>query len=470
MRGAEKILLVFCGAVIDFAWLYAWAAFSMIPLGKSGLPFVDSAVVFVVAAALTRVHAGRGLTVIVVGLVQGMGLAATALRTIYIVSDTTIPFLDSRWFTGFFNASHSGAEWLGFAVALFWGSAFWLSGAFFTVRPRTHQKICSRFDLGLAAFFTLVLIKLVLSVKGGTFTGDTMTGPLASIFFFFGLIAVGMTRTGGRGSAGLVRGHRKFGVVMGFIFVVFASVTGLIAFLQQPLARVAGAGYGFLRDGAASVGTIFLWLIKFLYTPGQGKIRENPSGDGGGISGQFLPPDTAPWFETVGRIMAWVFGTLLGAILLIAVVGGAVFVVKRLFSRTKKAHGSSGRLPAANALLRAWRFIALLSGKTVRYLKVHRTAADIYRALAGWSKRSGIRRGKSETPSEFSCRLSGAFPSLRHEIGTITEAFNRELYGEMTITGEEMALLRAKRRRLASPSLWPARLKTLIAGQVTPRS
>jgi hypothetical protein len=469
MRGVEKTLLAFCGAVIDFAWLYAWAAFSMIPLGRGGLPFLDAAAIFAIAAALTRVHAGRGLKIIVVGLLQGTGLAATALRTIYIMGDRTISFLDSQWLTGFFSASHSAGEWLGLGIALFFGSAFWLGGAFFAVRPRTHQKICSRFDIGLAAFFALVLIKLTLAVKGSIFTGDTMTGPLAFVFFFFGLIAIGMTRTSGRGSPGLVRGHRKLGVVMGFICVVFSSAMGLIAFFQQPLARAAGAGYGFLKDGTASVGAIFLWFIKFLYTPGQGKLREDPSGAGGGVSGHLLPPDSAPWLETAGSIIAWFFGTFLGIIMLIVVVGGAVFVVKWLSSRTKRTHGRSRRLPAPNALLRAWHFIALLARKTARSLKGHRTAADIYRALAGWSRRSGIRQSRSETPSEFSSRLSGVFPSLRHEIKSITEAFNREFYGETALTREEMTLLRTSRRRLSSPSYWPARLKTLIAGQITPR-
>ena len=51
MRRTEKILLYFCGAVMDFTWLYAWAIFSMISIGKNGFPLADTAAIFIAAAA-----------------------------------------------------------------------------------------------------------------------------------------------------------------------------------------------------------------------------------------------------------------------------------------------------------------------------------------------------------------------------------------------------------------------------------
>ncbi len=470
MRGAERALLAVCGVVLDFAWLYAWAAFSMISLGSDAPAPPDAAAIFTAAALLTLLGAGRGLRIITVGLLQGAGIMAAALWTIYVMSGTTDPLLNSRWITGFFAASHSAMEWLGLGVALFWSTALWLGGAFFAVRPRTHQRICSRFDLGLAAFFTLVLIKLAMAVKGNILTGDTMTGPLAFIFFFFGLVAIGMTRTGGRGAPGLVRGRRKFGVVLGFICAVFLSAMGLVVFFQQPLARAAGTGFGFLKDGAVTVGGAFLWFIRLLYMPRQGKLREAPGGSGPSGAGHLFAADSEPWMEMAGTILAWLFGTALGIIVLVVAAMAAFYVVRWLLSRTEKKTGTGRRNCLLRTVLQFRDLLILLAGRARRLLRRPRTAADVYRALAGWSKRSGIRRGGSETTREFSSRLSETFPSLANEIGSITEAFNRELYGQMTITGEQMALLKANRRRLASPSLWPARLRALIAGQVTPRS
>jgi hypothetical protein len=470
MRGIERALLALCGAVLDFAWLYAWAAFSMISLGSKAAAPSDAAAIFAAAAILARLCAGRGLRIITVGLLQGAGIVLTALWTIRTMTHATTPLFDSRWITGFFGASHSAIEWLGLGIALFWSAALWLGGAFFAVRPRTHEKICSRFDLGLAAFFVLVLIKLALAAKGNILTGDTMTGPLAFVFFFFGLVAIGMTRTGGRGAPGLVRGRRKFGVILGFICAVFLSAMGLVVFFQQPLALAAGTGYGLLKDGTATVGGIFLWFIRLLYMPRQGKLREAPSGSGPGTPDHFFASDGAPWMEMVGRILAWLFGTALGIVILVAAAAAVFYVVRWLLSRTERRTGVDRRDLVPRAVLRLRHFFTLLSGWVRSVFRGHRTAADVYGALTGWSRRSGIRRGGSETAREFSSRLSGIFPSLRDEIGSITEAFNRELYGEMTITGEEMVLLRANRRRLASPSFWPARLRTLVTGQITPRS
>jgi len=469
MKRTEKALLALCGAILDFTWLYAWAAFSMVSVGTAPAAPSDTAAIFTAAAMLSLLCAGRGLRILTVGLLQGAGIVLAALWTVRTMSDAMTPLFDIRWITGFFGAPRSAMEWLGLGIALFFSTALWLGGAFFAVRPRTHEKICSRFDLGLAAFFVLVLIKLALAAKGNAFTGDTMTGPLAFVFFFFGLVAIGMTRTGGRGAPGLVRGRRTFGVILGFICTVFLSAMGLVVFFQQPLARAAGTGYGLLKDGTATVGDIFLWFIRLLYMPRQGKLRETPGGSGPSTAHHFFVSDGAPWMEMVGRILAWLFGTVLGIFMLVATAAAVFYVVRWLLSRTEKTTGACRHNSLSRAVLRFRNVLTLLEGWVRRVFRGHRTAADVYRAFAGWSIRSGIRRGESETAWEFSSRLSGIFPSVKNEIGCITEAFNREIYGQTTITGPEMALLKTSRRRLASPSLWPARLKVLVTGRITPR-
>ncbi len=407
MRGAERALLAVCGVVLDFAWLYAWAAFSMISLGSDAPAPPDAAAIFTAAALLTLLGAGRGLRIITVGLLQGAGIMAAALWTIYVMSGTTDPLLNSRWITGFFAASHSAMEWLGLGVALFWSTALWLGGAFFAVRPRTHQRICYRFDLGLAAFFTLVLIKLAMAVKGNILTGDTMTGPLAFIFFFFGLVAIGMTRTGGRGAPGLVRGRRKFGVVLGFICAVFLSAMGLVVFFQQPLARAAGTGFGFLKDGAVTVGGAFLWFIRLLYMPRQGKLREAPGGSGPSGAGHLFAADSEPWMEMAGTILAWLFGTALGIIVLVVAAMAAFYVVRWLLSRTEKKTGTGRRNCLLRTVLQFRDLLILLAGRARRLLRRPRTAADVYghsrdvkakRHTAGRkAKRRGILSRLSET-------------------------------------------------------------------------
>ncbi|HBL22909.1 MAG TPA: hypothetical protein DDZ40_02195 [Deltaproteobacteria bacterium] len=467
MRRFEKTLVFVSGAVMDFSWLYAWTIFAMIAAGREGFPFADAAVMFAAAAVLTRISTGRGLRVIAIGLLQATGLVSAALRTIYIMSGTTGAFFNTQWLMEFFGARHSAMEWFALVAALFWTSAIWLGGAFFAARPKTHEKICSRFDLGLAAFFSILLIKLALVVKGNPSTGDNLTGLLACVFFFFGLVAMGMTRANGAHSPGLVSGRRRLGVVMGFISAVLLCVMSVAVFFQQPLARAAGTGYGLLKGGTSSLGSIFLWFIKLLYMPRQAKMRDGPSGSSGSSIGSFFESDNAQWVEVVSKVLAWLFGTFLGLTILVVTAVAVFYVVRWLFSRTARDHSDVKRRSLSDLVRRLRDLIALFAGKARRFLGGYTTAADFYRALTIWSRRSGVQPDPSETPSEFSCRLAGIFPSLKHEIESIAGAFNREFYGEATLGRDEIDFIRLSWRKLRNPSSWPVRMKTRVFGTIT---
>jgi hypothetical protein len=468
MRRFEKTLVFVSGAVMDFSWLYAWTIFAMIAAGRDGFPFADAAMMFAAAAVLTGISTGRGLRVIAIGLLQATGLASAVLRTIYIMSGTTGAFFNSRWLMEFLGARHSAMDWFALVAAIFWTSAIWLGGAFFAARPKTHEKICSRFDLGLAAFFGILLIELALVVKGNPSTGDNLTGPLACVFFFFGLVAIGMTRANGAPSpGGLVSGRRRLGVVMGFISAVLLCVMSVAVFFQQPLARAAGTGYGLLKGGASSLGSIFLWFIRLLYMPRQAKMRDGPSGSSGSGAGSFFQSDNTQWVEVVSNVLAWLFGTFLGLTILVVTAVAVFYAVRWLFSRTARDHSDVKRRSLSDLARLLRGLIALLAGKARRFLGGYATAADFYRALTIWSQRSGVQPDPSETPSEFSCRLAGIFPSLKHEIESIAGAFNGEFYGETTLGREEIDFIRLRWRKLKNPSSWPVRLKTRVFGTIT---
>ena len=464
MTRYEKTLLYLSGTVMDLSWLYAWAAFSVMSLGGAPLPLVQVIALFIFGAAVSRLAHGKGFRVITVGLAHVLGVCGALFSTLHFVSGSRRAIIDPAWAPEFFTASHTAAQWLCFILAAFWTAAIWLSGVFFALRPATHEKVASRFDVGLAAFLCLVLIRFAVEMKGVVTPPGGLTLISACIFFFFGLLAIGITRADGPGATNLIHGRRKMGIVLGFICAVFLSVVTLAVFLRRPLSLAAGVGCNALAAAGSSVRSLFLRFIGFLYLPRQVKIKEPPSGGQGSMFDHITSPGPVPWMETAGKALAWLFGTFAGIMIVIIIIIGAVWIVRRLLARTKKEARPAARplrLPAALKRLKA-----LFAG-ALRRLRRRRTAADFYRALKAWSALSGIRLAGCETPSEFSARIKEAFPAVTPEIDSITRAFNREFYGDITLGRDEIRSVRSCWRKVTSPRLWPGRLKTLVKGGVT---
>jgi len=466
MERSRSVLLSLAAAVMEFTWLYAWAVFSTISIARRNIPPLEVAVIFLAGAVITGLSTGRGLRVIAIVLLQAAGIVYAALRTIYIFSDIPSAFLSRQWLIEFFGTPHGAMEWILLVVAVFWALAFWAGGARFAVRPRTHEKICSRFDLGVAAFLCLLLMKFALQVKGNISVNDPLTGPLACIFFFFGLTSIGLTRGRTAASSDFIAGYRRFGVVMGFICAVFASAISLVVFFQQPLASAARVSYGIIRGGVSSIGMIFIGLIRFLYMPRQSRAIEPPSSPKEDIFDRLSSSGHPAWMEVVEKILAWLFGTALGLIMLAAIVFSVFYFVKWLLSRTRADH--SNKMDWGKFLLRVFvrvrDLVILCAGKVRQALRGYGTAADFYIALTQWSRLSGIRRRLDETPSEFCSRLAGRFPALKEEIGTIVSAFNREFYGELILDSGEIAGVRLAWHALRSPARWPLRLRAFFSG------
>lgn len=459
MRRFETTLLYLSGIIVDFSWLYAWASFSVLSLGYLPLPLVRSIALFICGMAVIRIVHGRGLRIITVGFVQLLGICAALLSTLHFMSGSHRTIIDLAWLPEFFMISHTATEWLYIILTTFWTIAIWFSGFFFALRPATHEKVCSRFDIGLAAFLCLLLIRSVADIRGVVMGNGYFTIISACIFFFFGLLAIGITRAHSPEATSLIYGRRKIGIIFGFISAVFLSAVSLIVFLRQPLSLAAGVGYNALVKTGSSARALFVQLIRFLYSPRQISIKEPPSGGNGGAFDHIASSGSPPWMATAIKALSWLIGTFAGILVIIVIIIGAVWITRILLARTKKDGRPTGRTFNIPAVLKR---IKALFAEMLRSFRPRRTAADFYRALKAWSALSGIRPVACETPSEFSRRIKKSFPAINLEIDFITHAFNREFYGNIPLGGDEIRSVRSCWRKISSPRLWPERLKTLV--------
>lgn len=459
----RRPLLFLSSGCMELSWLYAWANFLTASMLHRSFPFLEAITTFILAVTVTLCSKGKGWRVIYVLGLQIFGFILSSSIIVYTFNSLSPPFFSHIWLIEFFNSLKSPLEWLILILILFLTLSFWIRGLTFARRQMTHSKICSRFDLGLAAFFLLFLIKLIISEKGGIKIEDPVSQLLLFPYFIFSLSAIGLVRNQGSFQKKFLSGYQGLGVILIFTMAVLIFGTGLTIFFLPYLSLAAELGYGILKIAAKPLGYIFLAVIRFLYMP-RAIRHENPSSPAKESIGDLNPPAEGSWFsDFLEKILILGLWGLIG-LTLFAILGLATFYLLRwLFSRTYASQRRQGQwhlIPAWAERLRT--FLLYCWRSIIRRFKYLNRAVEFYSALLGWGRHSGLPYFLSETPTEYGLRLKNRFPALQREIELIIDAFNREVYGEILLKEEQLATVRFAWRRLRSPLHWPSRLKNLF--------
>jgi len=461
MKRERGALLFFVSGGMELSWLYAWATFLTISTLRQPFPFKEAIGTFVLALALTLFSKGKGWRVVYILGLQVFGLMLTALRIVYVFNSGSYSFWDQTWLIGFFNTPRNPLEWLFLFLLLIWAIMFWAGGVTLARRSMVYTTICSRFDLGIAAFFLLFLTKFLLLIKGGIKIDDPKSELLLFPFFIFSLLAIGLVRNWNTAPRDFLPGYQGIGLILSFAVTVLLFSTGLILFFFPYLTTAAEMGHGILKSVAAPLGPILVSVLRFLFM--RGTIRsENTSPQPEGSTGDFVSPGESSWWtELLEKILGWGLGTILGLTILIILSLAILYLLRWLFSRTSisQKKQSSWYLISLWAI-RLREFLVFCWRKIVRRAKGYRGAVQLYAALLTWGRHSGLPYFLSETPAEYGLRLKYRFPSLKTEIELIIEAFNQEVYGEIILDSEQCAIAQFAWRRLRSPLHWPSRLKT----------
>jgi len=159
-------------------------------------------------------------------------------------------------------------------------------------------------------------------------------------------------------------------------------------------------------------------------------------------------------------------GISLGFMVIVGIIAAVLFgfFIRYLLRRLNKQHSQHGPLISLSWLqdmlrwfillpVRFWRTLISLLGKA-------ESAASVYTGLLNWGRRSGMHLLSSETPAEYGNRLIRHFPDLGNEITCIIDAFNREIYGQITTDDNILLRLRSAQRRMKRLRHWPSRIKT----------
>ncbi len=458
ISGKKTTLPFLLNSIMEICWMYAVAVFSTSAFESYVFPFTGAVIVFASSALIMHLTKGKGLRRIYLIILHAAGFAAASIVTLYLTYHTSYPVTGPGWLAEIFTMDRPALEWLVFIIILLWCLFFWIGGSAASRRTINYYSICTRFDLGIAMFFSLLLLKLLINVKGGIQINDVSLNCVFP-FFLISLTALGILKAR-NGSGTFLPGYRGIGTVAGIAGVILICIA--IVFLFLPLfTQIADAGYVVIKSGANFIAPAIISFLRFFLLPRN--MRENPPGSSSGTGTQYKLPEGENIPGLAEIIIAWALKIILPALLVIA-LGFLLYCLFRwMFSRTAAADARTEKKKyTLRWFFRLLSFLSFVYRLILMKLRGYGRASELYQMLLLWGHRSGATRHLNETPLEYGERLGNRFPRLGYEIKSIVSAFNAEIYGGISLSREITANTCSAWRRLRNPCNWPARLRCLL--------
>jgi len=469
MKKRGGVLLTCLSSGMEICWVYAWISFSMKAIMGHSISLPAMAAIFTFAGILTYVSSGRGWRIVTLIVMHILAYSFASLIVLHGLFYPSHPVAGTAWINPFLAASRTPMEWVHLMLSLIWVGLIWFGGTAFAKREKIYITTCARFDIGLAAFFVLLLAKLAFRVKGGIDVDDHMSSALIYPYLLLSIITIGMTRVGHDGSRHFLPGHGGFGILMSVVSVIVLSASSLISFLIPILTQVAETGQRVLKNTAFWILPVVSGVIRFMFTGG--RIRPDPPSGSSPKGGQ--GPESlfagSWWTEFLEKIFRWGIEVIIVLFFTSAIALLIFLTLKWLFSRTainpRTAVSRDDSLPW---FIRVCTFFSALWKAVKNVTHGYARAAELFSVLSEWGRRSGLPRLITDTPLEFGARLSRQFPKLRAEIETIITALSIEAYGEKRLTGQQFTSALISWRTLRNPVHWPRRLKTRFINKMLP--
>jgi hypothetical protein len=453
-------LIVVCDGLL-LSWVSAWASFIMPMAGHRPFPLPDGALILALATMTTLLHQGRGWRIISIIALQAVGFLLAALRMVYVHFEWSRPFWSKEWVVTMLSQQRNPLEWMIALLVLFWAIVLWVGGTKIVRTPTDLFTIGSRFDLGAAAFLILLLVELIMLGKGVPLHHDRNSESSFLAFLVLGLLGLGIARYGNSGERGPIAAYRGMGVILSFVIFVLLLGGGLVILFLPALRSAAEWGHGLLKAGAGPVLPVLVTMLRFVLVKGCRSAREGPRSAKPGDAVPDLSLENGSGGGVLEAIVVWGFAALAGLLVLAILALAAWYLIRWLASRSPERKNPLGMWE----IFRRW--VSLVKTLLLSFLTRaprrkdgKREAGYHYALLLRWGSRCGLPHLPNETPLEYGSRLLRHFPMLSKDIPLIIDLFNQTVYGVTDPGMKQLAPVRLAMRRLKSPLIWPARVKT----------
>ena len=460
MKSEKETLLVLTSTGMEIAWRYAWSSFLTFSILQRPFPLPVAISGFAAAAFITCLSGRRNWRRIQAVLIHMASFAFVALLIAYRLFFRESQFFDGAWVVDLILQPKAPQQWFILLLVLCCLLLFWLGGRSLEKRSRDYFTVCLHFDKGLGLLFLLLLIKFLIELKGGIRLEDPATGLLVIAFFLFSLLSIGLVRGRGDAKKSFLAGYHGIGIILGFTTIVVLCGAALILLTFPYWTQIADSAHSVLKEAAEPLGPVIVKILRFIFGRSRFQIETGSSGTVGlGMN----PVDHSPGGPGeifLRQVIGW---GLAGSLGLIA-VGVFVYLMNQLIRWLLKRNPTSEIKPESSGwiLKLLSLFITIPQGVWNRVLYLLRgvdSAAVVYAGVLLWGRRSGLPQVPSETPSEYGSKLKHQFPKLKEEIEMIIEAFNREVYGEITTEKRSLGGIAAALSRMRSLRHWPSRMR-----------
>ena len=462
----KNILLILSSGGMMLCWFYGWTSFVFASLSHKMIPLLETAVILFLATIITYIHNRKSWRwIYIIGLhLSGILYSSFWLYHRYYKLESF--FWDLNWITDFFLLERTLSDWITFVLLPLCGWIVWFCGTRLWTKPTEQTTIRSRFDWGLTFFLSLLLVKLVIEMKGGSIPMDhSIKEPLFS-FMILGLFSLGFVRTRSTSQQENVTYLKGVGIILSFTFVILMLGGGLFILFLPQLQSFAEAGIELpatMKSAMLQVLVPFMRMItKMASRQSTSQIQERTHFSTNNVStNDGSDPINGPVADP--GIFFYLFAGVI-VVILLAIAGFIILrLLKWIFSRTvlevDQKKGIWELLLSYIYTVKA--FFLSLSIKIIKRPDTASAAEKYFNFLLRWGRISGLKHTASETPKEYGSRLGDRFPKIEKEIGLIVHIHDEAIYGCIPVDQSRISSARLALRKIRSPLLWFARIKFL---------
>lgn len=463
MTSGKKALFVLARAGMEISWRYAWAGFLMLLICHQIFPLAETAGAFVMAIFLNRLFSNHNWRLYQSLLLEGTGIALFSLLVLYRLWYGAFSFLNFTWLSILFQDPVARPQRYMLVLILFCLLLIWRGGRTLIKSPMDYHHVCIQFDKGIGLFILLLLVKFLIQEKAGIRVDGLAIGFLVGAFFIFSLLSIFLVRKQPEVEKSFLTGYRGIGITLSLTSLVVLLGSGATLFFYPTLTQVADSLQILLKEAAGPMTPVFAAILLFIFAPG--KMRDDVGEITGSLSDMsgFSATSVGKWETLILK------GIGLGLMMIIGIVAAGLlglFVRYLLRLLLKKNIQDTPRM-SLSWIRDVARWIILLPVRVWRVLITlldsNESAASVYTGLLVWGRRSGVGLLSGETPAEYGNRLVRHFPDLGDEISWIIDAFNKEIYGQITTDDNILIRLRSAQRRMEHIRYWPLRIKTCFS-------
>lgn len=453
-------MIYLAGLGMELCWLQVWSEFLMVSIFHYHVPILFTLIVYL-SGALTWSFSWRKSRIAVqVALIYAVAFSASSVLALYGVFRPANGYPAELEVDRLLSPDKSPLEWFFAFVMVLVILIIWKRGTVSVSRPLNTVNMYHRFDLGIAALLTLLIVHSLMIHRFDLALANPLDRFQYIPFLLFGFLTIGAVMLSNQQINSRSSGLQKISIALAFSITVTAAGVGLVLLFQPQLTASAEAISSAARTTGRPIGAFFIWLIKLLWAPNRLR-QETASGSSEkeqtGLNLTAESEEIGLW----GQIFLW----LMIGLSIIAALAVIYFLIKALIGLLMRRTAAPGirKTPIRwlrwlNALIAVFQRL-IVKCRNGLYLPV--AAKDFHTILIKWGNASGVRDIPSETPQEYASRLNRCFPALKPDIDQLIDLIHLEIYGEKPLNTKQIEKARRACKSLSHPIHWPRRLYRL---------